>query len=87
MQHIFSFKDSKSLIIANISAEEKSFHHSSNALDFVADISKLKRIQNCSEGFRKAIESAKKLDEIQSAKTKHWKSQAEKANIQDVRYF
>jgi hypothetical protein len=62
------------LIIANIAADANSFSHTSNALEFVADISKLKKFQNSSESFAKAVEAAKNRDEKESAKSKPWKS-------------
>jgi hypothetical protein len=73
IQHVLSRKDSKLLVIANISAESLSFSQTKDALEFVADISKLKRFQKNSPAYVSAVKAAADHDQKIKDKGKPWK--------------
>jgi kinesin family member C1 len=73
MQFVLSRPEAKLLVIANISAEAASFSQTKDALEFVADISKFKKLQDKSPDFLAASEAAAEHDKKKGDSDKPWR--------------
>jgi hypothetical protein len=65
--------EAKLLVIANVSAEEDCFSQTRDALDFIADISKLKKVQAKSPDFIAASQVANEHDKKKNNIDKPWR--------------
>jgi kinesin family member C1 len=79
MQHVLSRPEAKLLVIANISADLQSFSQTKDALEFVADIAKLKQFQDKSPDFIAASKIAAAHDKKRSDQGKPWKKQQQRS--------
>jgi hypothetical protein len=73
MQFILNRPEVKLLVIANISADAASFSQTKDALEFVSDISKLKKIQDKSPNFINMSEFAAEHDKRKVDVNKPWR--------------
>jgi hypothetical protein len=78
MQHVLSRPEAKLLVIANISADLQSFSQTKDALEFVADIAKLKQFQDKSPDFIAASKIAAAHDKKRADQGKPWKKQQQR---------
>ena len=79
MQHVLSRPEAKLLVIANISADLQSFSQTKDALEFVADIAKLKQFQDKSPDFIAASKIAAAHDKKRADQGKPWKKQQQRS--------
>jgi kinesin family member C1 len=73
MQFVLGRPEAKLLVIANVSAEEDCFSQTRDALDFVADISKLKKVQAKSPDYIAASQVATEHDKKKNYIDKPWR--------------
>jgi hypothetical protein len=89
MQFVLSRPEAKFLVIANISADASSLAQTKDSLDFIEDISKLKRFEKDSPTYKAALKYAVGHDDKITAASKPWKAnrQNHQRNRKEIEFY